>query len=298
MNDLYIDNLSGNEFEEYLVNLFENLGYNVEHTPASNDYGADLVVSKGSERTVIQAKRYSNTVGISSVQEVIGAKNYYQATKCLVVTNNYFTPNAIELAKCNDVELWDRDILIEKALLSVNPKFNENPSILMDEVKHITLGHYDDELLPQSIQLVVNEQMASISLLQRKLKIGYARAARIIDEMEERGVIGGYEGSKPRKVLLSLDDLSYLGDINSNSNISSSNNYEFENSYKSKRTILNKLLGIAFSLFISLILLLICTSIIENSLLAILSILISIFLSFKIGFLLSDKVFKFNNKYK
>jgi DNA segregation ATPase FtsK/SpoIIIE, S-DNA-T family len=65
----------------------------------------------------------------------------------------------------------------------------------------------DDELLPKAIEIVVTEGQASISLLQRKLRIGYARAARIIDEMEERGVIGGYEGSKPRKVLISKEDM-------------------------------------------------------------------------------------------
>jgi len=63
-----------------------------------------------------------------------------------------------------------------------------------------------DELLPNAIDIVIDEGQASISLLQRKLKIGYARAARIIDEMEERGVVGGYEGSKPRKVLITRDE--------------------------------------------------------------------------------------------
>lgn len=64
-----------------------------------------------------------------------------------------------------------------------------------------------DELLPDAIRLVVEEGQASISLLQRRLKVGYARAARIVDEMEERGVIGGYEGSKPRKVLMTIEEL-------------------------------------------------------------------------------------------
>ncbi|WIV10914.1 DNA translocase FtsK [Proteiniborus sp. MB09-C3] len=63
-----------------------------------------------------------------------------------------------------------------------------------------------DELLPNAIDIVIDEGQASISLLQRRLKIGYARAARIIDEMEERGVVGGYEGSKPRKVLITKED--------------------------------------------------------------------------------------------
>ncbi|MFA5524538.1 MAG: DNA translocase FtsK 4TM domain-containing protein [Tissierellales bacterium] len=63
-----------------------------------------------------------------------------------------------------------------------------------------------DELLLNAIDIVIGEGQASISLLQRRLKIGYARAARIVDEMEERGVVGGYEGSKPRKVLITREE--------------------------------------------------------------------------------------------
>ncbi|AFS78554.1 DNA translocase FtsK/SpoIIIE familiy [Gottschalkia acidurici 9a] len=64
-----------------------------------------------------------------------------------------------------------------------------------------------DELLSKAIEIVIDEGQASISLLQRKLKIGYARAARIVDEMEQRGVVGGHEGSKPRKVLITKEEL-------------------------------------------------------------------------------------------
>ncbi|MDK2932346.1 MAG: segregation ATPase FtsK/SpoIIIE, family [Clostridiales bacterium] len=60
----------------------------------------------------------------------------------------------------------------------------------------------NDELLPQAIELVVEGGQASISMLQRRLKIGYARAARLIDQMEARGIVGGFEGSKPRQVLI------------------------------------------------------------------------------------------------
>ncbi|MGN0570592.1 MAG: DNA translocase FtsK [Candidatus Fimenecus sp.] len=60
-----------------------------------------------------------------------------------------------------------------------------------------------DEMIPKAIEVVVDAQMASTTLLQRKLKLGYARAARIIDNLEERGIIGPYEGAKPRKVLIS-----------------------------------------------------------------------------------------------
>ena len=64
-----------------------------------------------------------------------------------------------------------------------------------------------DPMLDEAIRVVVENGQASTSLLQRKLKLGYARAARIVDEMEERGVVGPYEGSKPRKVLITMDQL-------------------------------------------------------------------------------------------
>ena len=65
----------------------------------------------------------------------------------------------------------------------------------------------DDPVLDEAIKVVVELGQASTSLLQRKLKLGYARAARIIDQMEERGIIGGYEGAKPRQVLITKDQL-------------------------------------------------------------------------------------------
>ena len=60
-----------------------------------------------------------------------------------------------------------------------------------------------DEMLPIAIEVIVENQMASTTLLQRKLKLGYARAARLMDALEEKGVVGPFEGSKPRKVLIS-----------------------------------------------------------------------------------------------
>ncbi|ODM25067.1 FtsK/SpoIIIE family DNA translocase [Acetivibrio mesophilus] len=65
----------------------------------------------------------------------------------------------------------------------------------------------NDELLPQAIELVVDAGQASVSLIQRKFKVGYARAARIVDQMEARGIVGRFEGSKPRQVLITKQQL-------------------------------------------------------------------------------------------
>jgi len=80
-------------------------------------------------------------------------------------------------------------------------------STIENEMNFNNLNDDVDVLLPDAISIVVEEGQASISMLQRRLKIGYARAARIIDQMEERGIVSGYEGSKPRKVLISKEEL-------------------------------------------------------------------------------------------
>lgn len=67
-----------------------------------------------------------------------------------------------------------------------------------------------DELLPEAIELVVQAQQASVSMLQRRFRIGYNRAARIIDMMEDRQIIGPSEGSKPRNVLISEDEFEFM----------------------------------------------------------------------------------------
>lgn len=75
----------------------------------------------------------------------------------------------------------------------------------------------EDELYLQAVQLVVEAKTASVSLLQRRLRIGYSRAARLIDSMEQNAIVGPYEGSKPREVRLSMEEwkLQQNGDSNS-----------------------------------------------------------------------------------
>ena len=71
-------------------------------------------------------------------------------------------------------------------------------------------GDEDDELMSEAIECVINAGQASVSMLQRRFRIGYNRAARIVDAMEERGIVGPQDGSKPRQVLLTEDEFQQM----------------------------------------------------------------------------------------
>jgi DNA segregation ATPase FtsK/SpoIIIE, S-DNA-T family len=91
----------------------------------------------------------------------------------------------------------------------VDESFLEAPQVFADDVDSED-GEFDpdeDPLLDKAIEIVVTAQTASVSLLQRRLRVGYTRAGRLIDMLERRGIISPYEGSKPRRVLISEHDL-------------------------------------------------------------------------------------------
>ena len=101
----------------------------------------------------------------------------------------------VDFIKSNGTAMYSEDILesIEKA--------NNNEK----EVKEFDEENDDDPFLAEAIETVIETQQASTSFIQRRFKVGYARAGRIIDQMEERGIISGYQGSKPREVLMSKE---------------------------------------------------------------------------------------------
>jgi len=79
------------------------------------------------------------------------------------------------------------------------PEYQEIPNLDIGDIKKEEM---EDELFYQAAQLFIESGTASVSLLQRRLRIGYTRAARLMDFLEGKGVVGGYEGSKPREVLM------------------------------------------------------------------------------------------------
>ena len=120
-----IDCLDGEDFEELLAMIFRQRGLKVTKTKKSHDYGADLLVSTKDEIIAIQCKLYYNrSVSNSAVQEIATAKDYYQASRAVVITNSKFTKPAEILAEKIGVKLIDRNSL--QKLLSCKNNHNLN----------------------------------------------------------------------------------------------------------------------------------------------------------------------------
>ena len=95
---------------------------------------------------------------------------------------------------------YDESVMdeIEKTALQTGKKSGPDPEANADEMA-------GDEMLPQAVDVLFDTKQASVSMLQRRLKLGYARAARIMDEMEEKGIVGPSQGSKPRDILITRE---------------------------------------------------------------------------------------------
>jgi S-DNA-T family DNA segregation ATPase FtsK/SpoIIIE len=118
-------------------------------------------------------------VGSSRLQRVQGA--YVSENEILAITNHWRAQGKPQMR----AELMER-----------------RPELARDEPDPEA-----DEMLTRAIEMVVAQGTASVSLLQRRLGVGYARAGRLVDQMERLGVVSGHEGSKPRTVLIGEADL-------------------------------------------------------------------------------------------
>ena len=103
-------NSEGYQYEEYVANWLRNKGYtNVDVTPKSGDFGADIIcISPYGRKTAVQCKLQSKPVGYSAIQQVISGKLYYECSESMVVTNNTFTEQAKDGARKLDVQLIER----------------------------------------------------------------------------------------------------------------------------------------------------------------------------------------------
>ena len=115
----------------------------------------------------------------------------------------------VNFIKQNGEANYDEEIIstIEKAAEEKSDKAHA------ESVDEPDAGGDFDEMLPQAVEVIFETKQASVSMLQRRLKLGYSRAARIVDQMEEIGVVGPFEGSKPRKILITREQWQEMQNI-------------------------------------------------------------------------------------
>ena len=106
---LPMDELEGHDFEYYCADLLKAHGFiDVEVTKGSGDFGADILAEKDGVSYAVQCKCYDKPIGVKAVQEAYAGRDYYDCMVGVVMTNQYFTAPAVELARKLKIMLWDR----------------------------------------------------------------------------------------------------------------------------------------------------------------------------------------------
>jgi len=105
--------------------------------------------------------------------------------------------------KANYISSYDQQVIEEIEKKAAQSGNKNTPSVADSEPNNDEMA--GDEMLPAAVDVILEIGQASVSMLQRRLKLGYARAARIVDEMEEMGIVGPYMGSKPRAILITKE---------------------------------------------------------------------------------------------
>lgn len=109
---LIVDEMEGHDFEYYCADLLKEKGFlEVQVTGGSRDYGVDILAEKDGVTYAIQCKCYSTPVGVTAVQEAYAGRDYYDRMVGVVLTNQYFTGPAVEVAEKLKIMLWDRGYL-------------------------------------------------------------------------------------------------------------------------------------------------------------------------------------------
>lgn len=107
-----MDMMEGHEFEFFCAELLKKNGFlEVEVTRGSRDYGVDILAQKEGVTYAIQCKCYNTPIGIKAIQEAYAGRDYYDCMVGVVMTNQYFTTPAVEVAKKLKILMWDRGYL-------------------------------------------------------------------------------------------------------------------------------------------------------------------------------------------
>ncbi|WP_053375779.1 FtsK/SpoIIIE family DNA translocase [Paenibacillus sp. FJAT-27812] len=144
----------------------------------------------------------SSQVDSRTILDMVGAEKLLGRGDMLFLPVGMSKPIRVQGAFLSDQEV---ETLVNYARGQAEAEYKED---LVPEVEEESAEGNEavDELYDQAVQIILEAKQASVSLLQRRMRIGYTRAARLIDQMEARSIVGPYEGSKPREVLITMDE--------------------------------------------------------------------------------------------
>lgn len=200
--------LKGQSFEDFLCSVFSDLGYSVELTPSSGDYGADLILARDEKKVVVQAKQYSKPVGFDAIKEAHFARTFYSATDAWVIATHGFTQQAISAADATDIRLIDGNELVSYiAMADAEKSLDEKNEISSKSLR------IDSDLLKAS-RLIVSKGNPLPGYLEKKMGISFERASRLLNQMVSLGILS--DDPKNRKAIISNED--YIQLINSHYN--------------------------------------------------------------------------------
>lgn len=150
----------------------------------------------------------ASSVDSRTILDMGGAEKLLGKGDMLFYPSKYPKPKRIQGAFISDGEV---ERLVD--FVKNNNEIKNNVESKIEQAiedRKVQIDNERDPLFKEAVELVVNDEQASISYIQRKLKVGYSRAGRIVDQMEEMGIIGPHEGSKPRKLLKTKEELDMI----------------------------------------------------------------------------------------
>lgn len=208
--------VSSNEIEDYIARLAQMARACGMHLILATQRPSVDVIT-GTIKANIPSRiafAVSSAVDSRTILDMSGAEKLLGRGDMLFYPSSYSKPKRIQGAFISDEEV---ERLVDFVKLNNEDSEINKQSLIASQINNKEKDdNLDlDPLFADAINYVLGDEQASISYLQRKLKVGYSRAARIVDQMEELGIIGPHEGSKPRKLLKTkeeIDDL--LGDDN------------------------------------------------------------------------------------
>ncbi|WP_425595558.1 DNA translocase FtsK 4TM domain-containing protein [Planomicrobium okeanokoites] len=139
----------------------------------------------------------SSAIDSRTILDMGGAEKLLGRGDMLFLGAGQSKPVRVQGAFLSDSEV---EKIVDFAIEQQKAQYQED--MIPSDVEETSIDEETDEIYDEAVQLVTEMQTASVSMLQRRFRVGYSRAARIIDQMEQRGVVGPYEGSKPRTVLV------------------------------------------------------------------------------------------------